>query len=85
MLEASSRIAEALDPEIARLLSFPVERDAIEQLAERLLAWLALDPERRREVGRQLAHRVDELWSWDRVAEGVIAASAGRLDELPAP
>jgi glycosyltransferase involved in cell wall biosynthesis len=85
MLEASSRIAEALDPEIARLLSFPVERDAVEQLAERLLAWLALDPERRREVGRQLARRVDELWSWERVAEGVIAASGGRLDELPAP
>jgi glycosyltransferase involved in cell wall biosynthesis len=85
MLEASTRIAEALDPEIARLLSFPVERDAVEQLAERLLAWLALDSERRREVGRQLAHRVDELWSWERVAEGVIAASGGRLDELPVP
>jgi glycosyltransferase involved in cell wall biosynthesis len=85
MLEASSRIAEALEPELARLLSFPTELGAVEQLSERLLSWLALDPERRREAGRLLARRVDELWSWERVAEGVIAASEGRLEELPAP
>jgi glycosyltransferase involved in cell wall biosynthesis len=85
MLEASDRIGEALEPDIARLLSFPTEQGAVEQLAERLLSWLALDPARRREVGAQLAHRVDELWSWERVAEGVIAASQGRLDELPSP
>jgi glycosyltransferase involved in cell wall biosynthesis len=85
MLEASDRIGEALEPDIARLLSFPTEQGAVEQLAERLLSWLALDPARRREVGAQLAHRVDELWSWERVAEGVIAASQGRFDELPSP
>jgi glycosyltransferase involved in cell wall biosynthesis len=85
MLEASSRIGEGLEPEIARLLSFPVDEDAVEQLADRLLAWLATDPARRHEIGAQLARRVDELWSWERVAEGVIAASGGRLDELPEP
>jgi glycosyltransferase involved in cell wall biosynthesis len=85
MLEASTRIAEGVEPEIAELLTFPIEEGAVEQLGERLLAWLALDPARRREIGAQLARRVDELWSWKRVAEGVIAASEGRLDELPAP
>jgi hypothetical protein len=28
---------------------------------------------------------VRELWSWEGVARGVIAASEGRLDELPPP
>ena len=34
-------------------------------------------------MGEALAARVHELWSWERVAEGVIAASRGELDALP--
>ena len=83
MREVSERLAEALDPELAPLLSFPVDAAAIRELAERIDGWLALDPKRRREAGLALAQRVDQLWSWEGVARTVIAASRGELEDLP--
>ena len=85
MLEVSRRLSEALPSDIARLTSFPVTEGAVGELAERLCTWLALDPERRRQIGTVLARRVDELWSWEGVARGVLAASKGALDELARP
>jgi glycosyltransferase involved in cell wall biosynthesis len=83
MHEVSVALAEALPAELAGLLSFPVEPGAVTELADRLNRWLELAPEQRRELGRGLAERVHELWSWERVAEGVLAASQGRLEGLP--
>ena len=57
--------------------------DAPEAIAERINGWLALSEAERERVGEALAARVHELWSWERVAEGVIAASRGELDALP--
>jgi glycosyltransferase involved in cell wall biosynthesis len=85
MLEASSRMASALPPDVAPLISFPVAEGAVEEIASRLRAWLAIDPSRRAEIGDLLARRVDELWSWEGVARGVVAASGGRHEDLPAP
>jgi glycosyltransferase involved in cell wall biosynthesis len=83
MREVSRRLAEALDPELAALLSFPVGPGAVTELTDRICGWLALDPARRREAGLALAKRVDELWSWEGVARAVIAASRGELEALP--
>jgi glycosyltransferase involved in cell wall biosynthesis len=83
MREVSRQLAEALDPGLARLLSFTIGPGAIPDLADRLEGWLELDPARREAAGLALAKRVDELWSWEGVARGVIAASRGELDELP--
>ena len=85
MAEVSAALASVVSPEIARLLSFPHEDDPVRGIAERLSAWLFLAPEERREVGSRLAGRIAELWSWDSVAAGVIAASAGDLEGLPRP
>jgi len=85
MLEASRQLAAALPPDIAALISFPIAEGAVGELGDRLRAWLAIDPERRREIGEILARRVDELWSWEGVARGVISASQGHLEDLPAP
>jgi glycosyltransferase involved in cell wall biosynthesis len=85
MLEVSCRLAEALPGDVAPLISFPVAEGAVAELAARLRAWLAVDPERRRGIGAALARRVDELWSWEGVARGVLAASEGRLEDLPEP
>jgi glycosyltransferase involved in cell wall biosynthesis len=85
MLEVSRRLAEALPPDIARLISFPIDERAVGELAARLRGWLALDREHRREIGTVLARRVDELWSWEGVARGVISASEGRLEDLAKP
>jgi glycosyltransferase involved in cell wall biosynthesis len=83
MREVSQLLAEALDPDLARLLSFTVGPDAVSQLTDRICGWLALEPARRRQAGLSLARRVDQLWSWEGVARTVIAASRGELDGLP--
>ena len=83
MREVAQLLGEALEPELARLLSFPVGPSAITELAERLNGWLELPEERRRAAGRTLAERVDQLWSWEGVARTVIAASRGELEGLP--
>jgi glycosyltransferase involved in cell wall biosynthesis len=83
MREVSQLLAEALDPELAPLLSFPVGPRAVSELADRIDGWLALEPERRRQAGLALAKRVDELWSWEGVSRTVIAASRGELGGLP--
>jgi glycosyltransferase involved in cell wall biosynthesis len=83
MREVSLLLGEAIDPDLAPLLSFPVSPAAVTDLADRLCGWLALDPGRRREASFALARRVDELWSWEGVARTVIAASRGELEGLP--
>lgn len=83
MREVSRHLADALEPELARLLSFPVEDGAVEAIAERVNGWLALPEDRRRQAGERLSQTVDGLWSWERVAHGVIAAACGDLDDLP--
>jgi glycosyltransferase involved in cell wall biosynthesis len=83
MREVSRALAEAVPPEVARLLSFPLGDDAVTSIAERLNLWLGLDADSRGTIETALAARAAELWSWEGVARGVLAASAGRLDELP--
>jgi glycosyltransferase involved in cell wall biosynthesis len=83
MREVSLKLAEAVGPELAPLLSFPVGPGAVGEIAERVNGWLELDVGQRQSVGRRLAARADELWSWDGVARGVLAASAGDLEGLP--
>src|SRR5262245_8082590 len=83
MREVSRLLGEALDPDLAALLSFPIGPGAVSELTTRICGWLALDAARRREAGLALANRVDDLWSWEGVARSVIAASRGDLDALP--
>jgi glycosyltransferase involved in cell wall biosynthesis len=83
MREVAQLLADAVEPDLARLLSFPVGPGAVTELADRLDGWLALAPETRAEAGRALAERVDELWSWEGVARTVISASRGELEGLP--
>ncbi len=81
--EVSRALATALPPRVAQLLSFPLDEGAVEGIAERLNAWLGLDRATREQARRALIETASELWSWEGVARGVLAASAGRLDELP--
>jgi glycosyltransferase involved in cell wall biosynthesis len=85
MLEVSRQLRAALPEPVGRLTSFLVEEGAVEAIAERLDAWLAL-PENEREAARQaLVETVGRLWSWEGVARGVLTAAAGKLDDLPHP
>jgi glycosyltransferase involved in cell wall biosynthesis len=83
MLEVSRQLMRALPPEIGRLTSFPVEIGAVEAIAERLNGWLALPETVRAEAREGLVTTARQLWSWEGVARGVIAAARGELDRLP--
>jgi len=85
MLEVSRQLSPALPEPVDELISFPVEKGAVEAIAARLNAWLAL-PENERDAARKaLVETVGRLWSWEGVARGVIAAATGELDDLPRP
>jgi glycosyltransferase involved in cell wall biosynthesis len=83
LAEVTRALASSLPAEARDLVSFPLTGSAVEAIAERVNAWLALPPDVRERARTALADTVSELWSWERVAEGVLAASAGRLEELP--
>ncbi len=85
MLEVSRQLAAGLPDGVGELTSFPVELGAVEAIATRLDGWLGL-PEAEREEARQaLVGTVRRLWSWEGVARGALAASAGELADLPRP
>ena len=85
MLEVSRELAATLPPEAAELVSFPVEEGAVEAIADRLNRWFELPEDERAEAREALVATARRLWSWEGVARGVLAASAGRLDDLSAP
>jgi glycosyltransferase involved in cell wall biosynthesis len=81
--EVAASLARSVPPEIGRLLSFPLGDEAVAAIANRLNGWLGLDVGAREGAAASLSARAGELWSWERVARGVIAASEGDLGELP--
>jgi glycosyltransferase involved in cell wall biosynthesis len=81
----SKILAGALPDDLQPLLSFELGEDAVEQIADRLIRWLQLAPERRAAVAKALSGLARERFSWEGVAGGVIDAAQGRLDALPLP
>ncbi len=85
LAEVTSALAEAIPPEAAEWLSFPVDDGAVEALASCLCGWLGAEPGLRQRVRTGLVETVRERWSWEGVAGGVIAAAQGKLDTLQLP
>ncbi len=85
MLEVSRQLAADLPVAVGELTSFAVEPGAIGAIADRLNGWLALSESSREEARQELVMTVRRLWSWEGVARGVLAASAGELGDLPLP
>jgi glycosyltransferase involved in cell wall biosynthesis len=85
LAEVSTSLADALPEDLRPLLSFELGDDAVEQIADRLIRWLQLDPDRRAAASRALSELARERFSWEGVAKGVIDAAHGRLDALPLP
>ena len=83
--EVSRELAADLPADVAPLVSFDLGDDAVDQIAARLNAWLALPEAERRAAGEALRETCDRIWSWQGVARTVLAASAGELDDLPVP
>jgi glycosyltransferase involved in cell wall biosynthesis len=83
LAEVSAALAPALDPSLQRLLAFEVGEGAVEEIAGKLVEWLQLDPERRHHACAALAATAADRFGWEHVAEGVIAAAQGHLEDLP--
>jgi glycosyltransferase involved in cell wall biosynthesis len=83
MAEVTATLAPVLPEELRPLLSFEVGPEAVEQIASKLIAWLTLDPAERERARTALAAEAARRYSWESVAEGVIAAA--RADSVPPP
>jgi glycosyltransferase involved in cell wall biosynthesis len=83
MAEVTAMLAPALPEELRPLLSFEVGPYAVDQIAEKLVAWLTLDAAERERARSALAAEAARRYSWESVAEGVIAAAQG--DNVPPP
>jgi glycosyltransferase involved in cell wall biosynthesis len=85
LAEVTAALAPALAEEQRALLSFERGPDAVEQIADRLIRWLELPDGERAEAVAALSGVARRRFGWEAVAEGVIAAAEGRLDDLPVP
>jgi glycosyltransferase involved in cell wall biosynthesis len=77
LAEVSEELAAAVPADVRRLLSFPIDEDAVEAIAQRVSGWLDVAPEIRTSTCKSLVAVVRERWSWQGVARGVIAAAQG--------
>jgi glycosyltransferase involved in cell wall biosynthesis len=75
MAEVTAALAPALPEKLRPLLSFEVGPRAVDQIAEKLIAWLTLDARVRERARTALAAEAARRYSWESVAEGVIAAA----------
>jgi glycosyltransferase involved in cell wall biosynthesis len=85
LAEVSGVLARSIPDAVADWLSFPVDDRAVRSLAARLCGWLGADSTLRARTREGLVAAVREHWSWEGVAEGVIAAASGQLDDLAQP
>jgi glycosyltransferase involved in cell wall biosynthesis len=75
--EVSRELAADLPPDLAWLVSFDLDEDAVTAIAARLNGWLGLEAERSAEARAQLRETAGRLWSWEGVARTLIDACIG--------
>ncbi len=80
--EVARTLAAVVEPDVARMLAFPLDDHPIEGLAERIVAALGMTPAARERASVAIVDEVRRRWSWEGVARDVLAACDGRLDEL---
>jgi glycosyltransferase involved in cell wall biosynthesis len=83
LAEVTGRLEAALPARLRPLLSFELGPHAVEDVAEKLVRWLTLECQQRLAARKALSNRARQLFGWEGVATGVIAAAEGRLDDLP--
>lgn len=85
LAEVSRVLAARLPEPVRGLVSFPLRNDAVVQIANRLTRWLRLPASVKVASRAALVQAVADHYSWERVADGVIAAARGDLSELEPP
>jgi glycosyltransferase involved in cell wall biosynthesis len=85
MAEVSNTRAQGVPAEAAQWLCFPINEDVVFAITQRLVGWLSADPELRARTRAKLVTTVREQWSWESIAQRVIAAAEGQLAQLSVP
>ena len=85
LAEVAGAFSHVVSSEHQRLLSFEVGQNAVQEIAERINTWLAMPADERKDLTAATRKLTVEMWSWEGVARTVLAACAGRIDELPVP
>jgi len=86
LAEVAGALGEALPGDLGELTSFELGPGAVAGIADRLNRWLALPLPEREAAEAALVATVRARWSWEGVAEGVVAAAGGDLAALaPVP
>jgi glycosyltransferase involved in cell wall biosynthesis len=80
--EVSALLAAAVPEPAREWLSFPIDDGAVRAIAARVTAWLQAPEDLRARTRAALVKTARERYSWEGVAEGVIAAGQGRIDAL---
>jgi glycosyltransferase involved in cell wall biosynthesis len=83
LAEVTATLAPALEEPLRPLLGFVLGPGAVEEIADKLVTWLRLDPAKARRATAALAAEARRRYAWESVAEGVIEAAQGHLSELP--
>ena len=84
LAEVAGALAAELPGDLGELTSFELGPDAVPAIAARLNRWLALPAQERAAAEAALVATVRARWSWEGVAEAVVAAARGDLAALPA-
>ena len=77
MAEVTATLRPALPERLRPLMSFDVGPGAVTEIGSKLVEWLRLDPAERESARAALAAEAARRYSWESVAEGVIAAASG--------
>ena len=85
LAEVTAVLSQAVAPQLRPLLAFDRGPGAVEEIADRLVRWLELPASERASAASALSAVARRRFGWEGVANGVIAAAQGRLDELPRP
>jgi glycosyltransferase involved in cell wall biosynthesis len=85
LAEVTRQLQQAVEEPVRPLLSFERAPGAVEEIAEKLVAWLEMAPEERDRARMALSDEARRRFGWEGVARGVIAAAEGRLGDLPRP
>jgi glycosyltransferase involved in cell wall biosynthesis len=85
LAEVSRVLAANLPGSLRELVSFPLAGDAVPEIAARLIRWLRAPAQVRVAARSALARAVADRYSWERVADGVLAAACGELAALEPP
>jgi glycosyltransferase involved in cell wall biosynthesis len=80
MAEVTATLRPALPEGLRPLMSFDVGPGAVREIGSKLVEWLQLAPEERERARAALAAEAARRYSWESVAEGVIAAASGQAN-----